>query len=149
MNNRILVINGPNLNLTGMRKPEVYGTTTLAEINEQIAQYAREKGLVCDFFQSNHEGGIIDRLHEARGAYLGVILNAGAYTHYSYAIRDAIEAVELPVVEVHISNIFARDAFRAHSVLSEVCIGHISGFGAPGSYLLAVDALSRLGKKSI
>lgn len=144
MNTKVLVLNGPNLNLTGTRKPEIYGSTTLAEINEQIAAYAAKKGLACDFFQSNHEGAIIDRLHEARGAYLGVILNAGAYTHYSYAIRDAIEAIELPVVEVHISNIFARDGFRAHSVLSEVCIGHISGFGAPASYLLAVDALSRL-----
>ncbi len=143
MNTKILVINGPNLNLTGTRKPEIYGTTTLAEINEQIAAYAAEKGLACDFFQSNHEGAIIDRLHEAKGVYKGVILNAGGYSHYSYAIRDAIEAVELPVVEVHISNIFARDEFRAHPVLSAVCIGHISGFGAPESYLLAVDALSR------
>ncbi|MFA9381753.1 MAG: type II 3-dehydroquinate dehydratase, partial [Acetanaerobacterium sp.] len=138
MSERILVINGPNINLTGTRKPEIYGSTTLAEINEVIGRSAKGKGLDCDFYQSNHEGAIIDRLQEARGVYLGVILNAGGYSHYSYAIRDAIEAVELPVIEVHISNIFARDEFRAHSVLSAVCAGHISGFGAPQSYLLAV-----------
>ncbi len=143
MSEKILVINGPNLNLTGIRKPEIYGRTTLDEINAEIARYAQGKGLGCDFFQSNHEGAIIDRLHAARGECLGVILNAGALTHYSYAIRDAIEAAELAVVEVHISNVFARDAFRARSVLSEVCMGQISGFGAPGSYLLAVDALAR------
>lgn len=147
MSEKILVINGPNLNLTGLRKPEIYGDVTLADINGQIEAYAKSKGLACEFFQSNHEGELIDRLHQARGRVLGVILNAGAYTHYSYALRDAIEAVELPVVEVHISNIFARDEFRSRSVLSEVCMGQISGFGAPGSYLLAVDALARLAGK--
>ncbi len=142
----ILVINGPNLNLTGFRKPEIYGTTTLADINADIAAHAKGLGFACEFYQSNHEGEIIDRLHAARGAVFGVIINAGAYSHYSYAIRDAIEAIELPVVEVHLSNIFARGQFRAHSVLSEVCRGHISGFGAD-SYLLAVNALALLGGK--
>ncbi|SDN71498.1 type II 3-dehydroquinate dehydratase [Acetanaerobacterium elongatum] len=141
MNRNILIINGPNLNLTGTRKPEIYGSTTLTQINERIARHASEKGLTCNFYQSNHEGAIIDKIHEARGVYAGVIINAGAYSHYSYAIRDAIEAVELPFIEVHLSNIFARDEFRSKSVLSAVCRGHISGFGAD-SYLLGVEALA-------
>lgn len=141
MNRNLLIINGPNLNLTGTRKPEIYGSTTLAQINERIARHASGKGLTCDFFQSNHEGALIDKIHEARGKYAGVIINAGAYSHYSYAIRDAIEAVELPFIEVHLSNIFARDEFRSQSVLSAVCRGHISGFGAD-SYLLGVEALA-------
>ncbi len=141
MNRNILVLNGPNLNLTGTRKPEIYGSTTLAQINERITRYAAAKGLSCDFYQSNHEGVLIDKIHEARGVYAGVVINAGAYTHYSYAIRDAIEAVELPFIEVHLSNVFARDEFRSKSVLSPVCRGQISGFGAD-SYLVAVEALA-------
>jgi 3-dehydroquinate dehydratase-2 len=133
---KIYVINGANLNLLGTREPEIYGTQTLADINKNIA----EKFPACqfEFFQSNHEGAIIDKLHEVQTCANGVIINAGAYTHYSYAIRDAISAIGIPVIEVHISNIYAREEFRHKSVLSEVCKGVICGFGAAG-YSMAID----------
>ncbi len=140
---KILIMNGPNLNLLGEREPSHYGTDTLESIMTELEKKAAELGVELEFFQSNHEGALIDRLHAARAAAGGgidaVVLNAGAYTHYSYAIRDAISAVKLPVVEVHLSNIHARDEFRSRSVLAPVCVGQISGFGAY-SYTLALFA---------
>jgi len=136
---KILVINGPNLNMLGKRKPEVYGKRTLAEINGIIAGYF--KRVKTDFFQSNHEGAIIDKLHEAGKELKGVVINPGAFTHYSYAIRDAIEACGFPVVEVHISNTAGREEFRKTSVISDVCKGTVSGFGTY-SYILGIQALA-------
>ena len=138
---KILVLNGPNLNLTGTRDPAHYGTLTLDEINARIAARAKELGAEIDFAQSNHEGVLIDAIQNARGTYDGIILNAGAYTHYAYAIRDAIGAIApLPVVEVHMSNIHAREPFRHDSVITPVCVGQICGFGHK-SYLLALEYL--------
>ena len=139
---KILVVNGPNLNMLGIRKKEVYGVETLETINKKIAALAEQLGVEIEFFQSNSEGDLIDKLHSAYAQKDGVILNAGAYTHYSYAIRDAIEAIQLPVVEVHLSNIHARDEFRHRSVIAPVCAGSIAGFGAK-SYLLALMALTQ------
>ena len=136
---KILVMNGPNLNLLGEREPGIYGDESLAAINERLAEKGRELGTELDFFQSNREGALIDKLHESRGVYSAVILNAGAYTHYSVAIRDAIAAIKLPVIEVHLSNIHAREEFRHTSVIAPVCKGQISGFGAY-SYTLALYA---------
>lgn len=140
---KILVIHGPNLNLLGEREPNVYGDNGIDVLNSNIIDRAKEQGLECEIFQSNHEGAIIDKLHSARKNFDGVIINAGAYTHYSYAIRDAISAIKIPCIEVHISNVDARDAFRANSVIAPVCKGSISGFGF-GSYYLAVQALSEM-----
>ena len=137
---KILVIHGPNLNLLGEREPGVYGTDTFESINNEIIEHAMKYEFHCDVYQSNHEGEIIDKLNLARKNYDGVILNAGAYTHYSYAIRDAIAAIKIPVVEVHLSNIHSRDEFRHTSVIAPVCVGQISGFGKY-SYYMAVDAL--------
>lgn len=137
-NVQVLVINGPNLNLLGSRKPEVYGAYTLDEINRYIENYF--KNTKIKFFQSNHEGEIIDAIHSAPEKYKGIVINAGAYTHYSYAIRDAIEAIEIPVVEVHLSNIATREEFRKLSVIAPVCRGSISGFGRY-SYVLGIRAL--------
>ena len=137
---KILVINGPNLNLLGEREPGIYGDDTYESLCGMIMDKADEMNIKCEIFQSNHEGAIIDKLHSARMNFNGVILNAGAYTHYSYAIRDAISAISIPVVEVHISNVFARDEFRKNSVIAPVCKGSISGFGF-SSYFLAMDAL--------
>lgn len=142
---KILVVNGPNLNLLGVREPGVYGSDTLACINARLEEYAGENDMSLTFFQSNHEGEIIDTLHAAMGKYDGIVLNAGAYTHYSYAIRDAIAAIRLPVVEVHLSNVDAREDFRKISVIASVCAGSISGFGQ-NSYFLALDALKRTKK---
>ena len=140
---RILVVNGPNLNLLGVREPGVYGNNSLDAINEELEAYAGENDMELSLFQSNHEGEIIDILHMAMGVYDGIVLNAGAYTHYSYAIRDAIAAIKLPVVEVHLSNVDAREEFRKNSVIAPVCKGSISGFGKD-SYRLALEALRRL-----
>lgn len=137
---KVLVINGPNLNLLGEREPGIYGNDTYEALCDLIMDKAESLGVKCEVFQSNHEGGIIDKLHMARKNFDGVVLNAGAYTHYSYAIRDAIAAIQIPVVEVHISNVFARDEFRKTSVIGPVCRGSISGFGF-GSYLMAMEAL--------
>lgn len=140
---KILVIHGPNLNLLGEREPGIYGSNGIEMLNQNIIERAKEQGLECEIFQSNHEGAIIDKLHAARLKFDGVIINAGAYTHYSYAIRDAIAAIKIPCIEVHISNVFARDEFRKTSVIAPVCKGSISGFGF-NSYYLAVMALSEM-----
>jgi 3-dehydroquinate dehydratase-2 len=139
---KILVLNGVNLNLTGKREQSVYGTQTLDEINAKIAAYCASQGDEVDFFQSNIEGELVNKLHEAflGKAYDGIIFNAGAFTHYSYALRDAIAAINIPVVEVHMSNVHAREEFRHHSVLSEVCKGVVCGFGA-ASYIAAIIGL--------
>ena len=140
---KILVIHGPNLNLLGERETNIYGRETLGSINLQIAQKAESRGINCEIFQSNSEGALIDKLHEARKTCDGVIINAGAYTHYSYAIRDAISSIKIPVVEVHCSNIHAREEFRHTSVIAPVCAGSVIGFGK-NSYLLAIDAIKDL-----
>ena len=139
---RILVIHGPNLNLLGEREPGIYGTENLEQVNGAILARAKELGAQCEVFQSNHEGDIIDRLHEARREVDGVVLNAGAYTHYSSAIRDAIAAIRIPCVEVHISNVHAREEFRHTSVIAPACLGVVCGFGGD-SYLLALEGLVR------
>ena len=142
---KFLVINGVNLNLTGKRERNVYGTNTLETINAYIKAYCAVGCDEVDFYQSNIEGEICNKLHEAylSGGYDGILLNAGAYTHYSYAIRDAIASIDIPVVEVHMSNIHAREEFRKTSVLSEVCKGTVCGFGA-GSYIAGIVGLSEL-----
>lgn len=140
MMRKIMVIHGPNLNLLGKREPEIYGTTTLAEINAELADYARGKGIDLIIHQSNIEGEIVNLIHEAMETVAGIIINPAAYTHYSIAIHDAIKASGLPVVEVHLSNIHAREEFRRKSVTAPACLGQICGFG-PRGYRLALDAL--------
>lgn len=137
---KILLLHGPNLNLLGTREPQYYGSTTLADINRLCGEHAAKYGYDVYAVQSNHEGGLIDALHEARGKVAGVVLNAAGLTHTSIALRDAIVAVELPVVEVHLSNVHAREEFRHHSMIAAVCIGQILGFKWR-SYLLGIDAL--------
>lgn len=140
---KVLVINGPNLNMLGKREKAVYGSETLLDIAKAVNEKSLELGLETDFVQSNHEGEIIDRIHAAKDVYNVIIINAGAYTHYSIAIRDAIKAVELPTIEIHLSNIHAREEFRHTSVLAAVCVGQICGFGK-NSYLLALHAAAEL-----
>lgn len=141
--NKILVLNGPNLNLLGAREPEIYGRTTLDDINAMIAARAKEAGIEADFLQSNHEGVLVDALQEVpKKGYSFVILNAAAFTHYSVAIRDAIAAIPTPVIEVHLSNIHQREEFRHHSVISPVVMGQIAGFGED-SYMAALEVVIR------
>lgn len=136
---KLLVINGVNLNLTGKREKGVYGGETLEEINAYLAKFGKARGAEVEFFQSNLEGEICTQIQSSEGKYDGIVLNAGAFTHYSYAIRDAIAAVKVPVVEVHMSNVYAREEFRHKSVLTEVCRGEILGFGKE-SYALALES---------
>lgn len=137
----ILVLNGPNLNLLGTRQPEVYGHTTLQMLEDRCVAHGKTIGVTVETFQSNHEGALIDAIHTARGVHDGIVLNAGAYTHSSIALMDAISSVQLPVVEVHMSNIHARESFRHRSYIAPVALGQICGFGAQ-SYVLALDALA-------
>jgi 3-dehydroquinate dehydratase-2 len=139
----ILVLNGPNLNLLGVREPQTYGRETLADIEEACLEHAAPLDLAVDFRQSNHEGQLIDWIQEARESADGIIINAGAYSHTSVAILDALRTCELPIIEVHLSNIFAREAYRHHSYISAVARGVICGFGAH-SYVLALDAVAYL-----
>ena len=141
MSPSILILNGPNLNLLGTRQPEVYGPTTLQDIQNLCTAKAESLGLGLAFVQTNHEGEMIDQLHAARGLHGGVVLNAGAYTHTSIALMDAISSIMLPVIELHLSNIHAREEFRQTSYISKVCIGQICGFGAAG-YPLAMQAMA-------
>ena len=136
----VLVLHGPNLNLLGTREPEIYGSATLADINEMLKKRAEEAGIGIDFLQSNHEGVLVDAVQAARGQYDYIIFNAAAFTHYSIALRDAIAAVEVPVIEVHISNIHQREEFRHTSVLAPVALGQICGLGV-ASYMAALEAI--------
>ena len=144
---RVLVIHGPNLNLLGEREPDVYGTMTLADVDELIATTAADLGVEVECAQYNGEGEIVSALHAARDRYDGIAINPGAYAHYSYAIADAIAAIAIPVVEVHLSNIAAREAFRRTSVTAAACRGTVGGFGAE-SYALALAALTKLRERS-
>jgi 3-dehydroquinate dehydratase-2 len=137
---KIAVINGPNLNMLGVREPGVYGRATLADIEARLSEMAPGLGAELSFFQSNHEGAIIDRIHAAFGREDGILINPGAFTHYSYAIRDAIQSVALPAVEVHLSNIYKREPFRHTSVIAPVTVGQVAGFG-PYGYELGLMAL--------
>lgn len=140
---KVLVINGPNLNMLSIREPGIYGNQTLDEINNNISTYAKGLDIACEFFQSNCEGEIINAIHSVLKDYDGCIINAGAYTHYSYAILDAIKAVGKPFIEVHLSNVHAREEFRHTSVIAPACVGSIAGFGK-NSYFLAVNAMKDL-----
>lgn len=140
---RILVLLGPNLNMVGIREKGVYGTETAETIEGEIITFAEKNDFEVEVYQSNHEGDLIDKIHESRLSFDGAVINAGALTHYSYALRDAIAAVSIPYVEVHMSNIHAREEFRHHSVISPVCVGQIAGFGKH-SYFLAITALKDL-----
>jgi 3-dehydroquinate dehydratase II len=142
------VLHGPNLNLLGVREPGIYGAVTLSEINQQLTVLAGQQDSGVKVFQSNHEGAIVDAIHDALGVHDGILINAAAYTHTSVAIRDAISAVKLPAVEVHLSNVCQRETFRHHSYLSAVVLGQISGFGAQSYYLGLQALLTHLAKLS-
>lgn len=146
MPSRVLVLNGPNLNMLGQREKTIYGTRSLEEINRELKEWGQRNGLEIDFFQSNHEGDLIDRIHQAYGTADVLIVNAGALTHYSYALHDALKAVNIPFIEVHLSNIYAREEFRHHSLLSSIASGGIFGFGEL-SYRLALHAAADLLQK--
>jgi 3-dehydroquinate dehydratase-2 len=135
---RILVLNGPNLNMLGTREPHIYGATTLADIAHALTERATPHGITMTFVQSNHEGVLIDSIQEHQAMCAGIIINPGAFTHYSYAIRDALSAVSVPIIEVHISNVYKREPFRHHSVIAPIATGQIAGLGWRG-YLHALD----------
>jgi 3-dehydroquinate dehydratase-2 len=140
----ILVLHGPNLNLLGEREPEIYGRTSLADIDAKLRELAAERGAHIETFQSNHEGALIDRVQAARGRYQGIIINPGGFTHSSVALRDALVASELPVIEVHLSNTQARETFRQKSLISDIAVGQITGLGAIGYELALLGLLERL-----
>lgn len=140
---KVLVLLGPNMNMVGVREKGVYGDETAESINTQIVDTAKQLGFECEIFQSNWEGAIIDKIHSTKGTFDGVVINAGAFTHYSYAIHDAIACVRIPFIETHMSNIYSREEFRHKSVIADVCAGQISGFGK-NSYFLALAALKDL-----
>lgn len=142
----ILILHGPNLNLLGLREPEVYGSITLDQINNLLKDEGQRLQVKISCLQSNHEGVLIDAIHQARDSHQGIIINAGAYTHTSVAIRDALAGVQVPTVEVHLSNIYRREEFRHHSYIASIAIGQISGFGA-NSYILGLQALVKYLKK--
>lgn len=143
MPDTVFVLNGPNLNLLGLREPAVYGSTTLADVEAEVRAAGDRLGLLVDFRQSNHEGVLVDWIHEAREKAVGIVINPGAYTHTSIALHDAVKGVALPVIEVHISNVFARESFRHHSYLSPVAAGVLCGFGTHG-YVLGLEALAKI-----
>lgn len=143
---KLLVLNGPNLNQLGQREPDIYGAETLADLEDRLEKYGHSVGVAVESKQSNWEGQVIDWLHEAQAVYDGIIINPGAWTHYSYAIRDGIASINIPVIEVHISHVYAREEFRQHSVIAPVCIGQISGFGFSG-YEMAIDNFKRRKKQ--
>ena len=143
MRKKVLVLLGPNLNMIGVREKSIYGVETAESIEMQIISYADKMGIEAEVFQSNWEGALIDKIHEAKNKFDGVVINAGALTHYSYTLRDAISAVRIPFVEVHMSNIYSREEFRHKSVIADVCAGQITGFGKNG-YFLAFNALEDL-----
>ena len=140
---KILVLLGPNLNMVGIREKGIYGNESAESISDQIIECANNNGFSADIFQSNHEGDLIDKIHSGKDIYDGVVINAGALTHYSYALRDAISSIKIPFVEVHMSNIHAREEFRDTSVIAPVCAGQSAGFGK-NSYFLAIQALKDL-----
>lgn len=142
---KVLVLNGPNLNRLGKREPQIYGTTTLTELEEQLKELALKNQVELDFAQTNSEGKLIDLIHDAESSYDYIILNPGAFSHYSIAIRDAISSVQIPVIEVHLSNIYAREEFRHKSILAPVTVGQITGFGIY-SYSLALLAAIQLNR---
>ena len=144
---KILFLNGPNLNLLGTRQPEVYGRTTLADIEAAVRRRAAELGVEVEFRQSNHEGQLVDWIQESKGRFDALALNAAAYTHTSVALRDALSAVGIPAVELHLSNIHAREEFRHRSLIAPVCVGQVSGFGA-FSYILALEAAVNVKKSA-
>ena len=137
---KIMVLHGPNLNFLGWREPEIYGTLTLKEVNERIINEAAIYGMEVEIYQSNHEGELIDHLQHSRERFDGILFNPGGYTHYSYALRDAVASIQLPVIEVHLSNLHARESFRSTSVIAPVVMGQISGLGLH-SYLVGLKAL--------
>lgn len=143
MSKKILVLNGPNLNLLGEREPDIYGSKSLHEIEKELSELAQKAGVQIEFFQSNHEGGLVDKIQQTRGDASCIIINPAAFTHTSVAIRDALSAVKIPVIEVHLSNIYGREDFRQHSYIAAIARGQIAGFGA-FSYVLAFQAAIHL-----
>jgi 3-dehydroquinate dehydratase-2 len=143
---KFLILHGPNLNFLGRREPEIYGTLTLEEINSSLRKLAGELDVEVEFYQSNHEGFLVDRLQESDGRVDGIVFNPGAYTHYSVALRDAVASLSVPVIETHLSNIYAREGFRRHSVIAPVAAGQISGLGLD-SYTLALRAAVNMAVK--
>jgi 3-dehydroquinate dehydratase II len=143
---KLLLLNGPNLNRLGLREPGIYGTKTLTNLEEELTEFGKQNNILLTCMQSNHEGDLIEQIHQSEQTFDGIIFNPGAFTHYSYAIRDAIASVNVPVIEVHISNIHAREPFRSKSVIAPVVLGQISGLGFNGYKLAALGLLDKFGE---